>query len=66
MKWSMYNHISHSDKYGIFIYNSVTNSFIRVDDDLMRKIEDVKDWSLELKNFDPNFSKILLDHKYNR
>lgn len=63
MKWSMYNHISHSDKYGIFIYNSVTNSFIRVDDDLMRKIEDVKDWSLELKNFDPNFSKILLDHK---
>ena len=63
MKWSKYNHITHSGSYGIFIYNSVTNSLIRIDPELMQQIENVRDWSSEIKNFDQSFSKKLLDNK---
>lgn len=34
MKWSQYNHIMRSAKYGTFIFNSVTNSFLRISEDL--------------------------------
>lgn len=63
MKWSQYNHIMRSAKYGTFIFNSVTNSFLRISEDLLAKIETVQNWEDELKDFGNDFVKILLEHK---
>lgn len=63
MKWSKYNHIARSSKYGIFIFNSVTNSFIKIDSELLEEIEAVKNWSIGLKKFEDDFVKVLLAHK---
>lgn len=63
MKWSKYNHIARSSKYGIFIFNSVTNSFIKIDAELLEEIKAVKNWSTGLKKFEDDFVKVLLAHK---
>lgn len=63
MKWSKYNHITRSSKHGIFIFNSVTNSFIKIDPELLEKIEAVENWSAGLKKFEDDFVKVLLAHR---
>lgn len=60
MKWSKYNHITRSSKHGIFIFNSVTNSFIKIDPELLEEIEAVENWSAGLKKFEDDFVKVLL------
>ncbi|NVO11465.1 MAG: radical SAM protein [Bacteroidales bacterium] len=42
MKWSRYNFLFKSERYGLFIYNSVTNAFLKLNDELYqicKKIE---------------------------
>lgn len=63
MKWSKYNHITRSSKHGIFIFNSVTNSFIKIDPELLEEIEAVENWSAGLKKFEDDFVKVLLAHR---
>ena len=63
MKWSQYNHIMRNTKYGTFIFNSVTNSFLRISEGLLAKIETVQNWEDGLNDFENDFAKILLEHK---
>lgn len=62
MKWSLYNYLT-KNKYGNFIFNSVTNSFVKVSDELMKRLKTVQNWDDELNDFDDDFVKMLLEHK---
>lgn len=64
MEWSKYNYLFSSSKYGWFIYNSVTNSFVRIEDELKRQIEKVNEWNeVSFSSFSMEFQNILLNHK---
>ncbi|MFR3329973.1 MAG: radical SAM protein [Odoribacter splanchnicus] len=63
MKWSKYNYWLESDKYGSFIYNAVTNSFIKVQSDLKAQVHNVLDWKKQFRDFPEEFQDILLKHK---
>lgn len=64
MKWSKYSYLFFSPKYGYFIYNSVTNSFVRIQDELKQKIENIKIWDkTSFSSFSTEFQEILLNHK---
>ncbi len=47
MKWSAFNHILCSGKYGYFIYNSSSNSFVKISEELYRKFRSITDFSNE-------------------
>lgn len=51
-----------SKKYGIFIYNSTTNSFVKINEELYSKIKGINEWSTEIKLFDQDFAEILEKH----
>lgn len=64
MKYSKYNHFLSSPRYGEFIYNAVTNSFVKIAAELRVRIEAVKVWNEEaLQAFPEDFRKVLLDHR---
>lgn len=63
MKWSRYNYWLESGKYGSFIYNSVSNSFMKIYPDLKNQILKVSDWSNQFHDFSEDFQGILLRHK---
>ena len=64
MKWSKYSYLFFSPKYGYFIYNSVTNSFVRIQDELKQKIENIKIWDkTSFSSFSIEFQELLLNHK---
>ena len=43
MKWSKYNYMYRSEKYGCFLYNSQTNAFLKLDDETYKFLHDSKD-----------------------
>ena len=64
MKYSKYNHFLSSPRYGEFIYNAVTNSFVKIAAELRARIEAVKVWNEDaLRTFPEDFRKVLLDHR---
>ena len=53
---SKYSYIFESGKYGYFIYNAVTNSFVKIGKDLKERIEQVAVWDEEaLAQFPKDF-----------
>lgn len=64
MKYSRYNHLLSSSRYGDFLYNAVTNSFVRIAAELRTQIESVSTWDEEtLRSFPDDFQEVLLGHK---
>ena len=45
MRWSRYNHLFSSLQYGDFIYNSVTNSFVKIEKGLSSQLKNVTEWN---------------------
>lgn len=62
MKWSKYNHIT-QNKYGSFVFNSVTNSFIQISDELKTQLQAVQNWDTDLSRLDADVTQMLLEHK---
>jgi len=61
---SKYSHIFESGKYGTFIYNSVTNSFVKIGQELKARMERVREWNdVTLACFPEDFCQVLLSHK---
>ncbi len=42
MKWSKYNLLFRSKKYGGLLYNSLSNSFANLDDDTCQEVEEIR------------------------
>ena len=63
MKWSRFNHITKSSKYGNFIFNSVTNSFVKVENELLDKLMNVQNWNIELNSIDEPLQSMLVNHR---
>lgn len=63
MKWSKYNYMLNSEKYGVFIYNSSSNSFLKINTIIFEKIQTIDDWTTGLSLFDNEFQEVLLKHK---
>ena len=63
-RMSKYSYIFESGKYGYFIYNAVTNSFVKIGKDLKERIEQVAVWDEEaLAQFPKDFQNVLFSHK---
>lgn len=61
---SKYNYIYESEKYGTFIYNSVTNSFVKIDKKLKDQITQINEWNDQVLNtFSEEFRQVLSSHK---
>ena len=43
MKWSKYNYLFHSSKYGWLLYNSISNTFLKIEDDMLNTISKMKE-----------------------
>ena len=61
MKWSKYNYILNC-KHGVFVYNSTTNSFLKISKTLLDSLKNIKDWDLEIDELDEDIKKILVAH----
>lgn len=62
MKWSRYNHLLEC-KYGHFIYNAVTNSFLKISPGLFALVKQTEDWDRQLEQLDPEFCQVLLANR---
>lgn len=62
MKWSKYNHIMEC-KYGIFIYNSITNSFLKISQYIRDLIQQTENWSEEIEKLDIELKKVLISNQ---
>lgn len=63
-KLSIYTYLFHSEKYGIFLYNAVTNSFVKISEELEEQLKAVDEWNeAALDGFAPEFKEVLLKHK---
>jgi hypothetical protein len=59
-RMSKYSYIFESGKYGYFIYNAVTNSFVKIGKDLKERIEQVAVWDEEaLAQFPKDFQNVM-------
>ncbi len=56
MKWSKYNYILNC-KHGVFVYNSTTNSFLKISKTLLDSLKNIKDWDLEIDELDEDIKK---------
>ena len=56
MKWSKYNYILNC-KHGVFVYNSTTNSFLKISKTLLDYLKNIKDWDLEIDELDEDIKK---------
>lgn len=64
MRWSRYNHLFSSLQYGDFIYNSVTNSFVKIEKELFSQLKNVTEWNeSSINSFPKEFQEILYKHK---
>lgn len=59
-KWSRYNYVFESPKYGNFIYNARTNSFIKINDTLYHII---KEKDIDINKLSALVKKTFLKHK---
>lgn len=63
MKWSKFNHLCKSRKYGHFLYNSATNSFVRIDESVCNQLEQIKDWNSAWPELDEQTRNVLSSHR---
>lgn len=63
MQFSRFNYMF-SSSCGSFIYNSVTNSFVKISKQLKDRIESIREWNEDsMGMFSPELQKLLLEHK---
>ena len=62
MKWSRYNHLLEC-KYGHFIYNAVTNSFLKISPGLFALVKQTENWDRQLERLEPEFRQVLLANR---
>jgi uncharacterized protein len=43
MIWTKYNHLFESSKFGYLLYNSITNSFLKIDEEIFKQLNQLKD-----------------------
>jgi len=43
MIWTKYNHLFNSSKFGYLLYNSLTNSFLKIDEEIFKQLNLLKD-----------------------
>ncbi|MEI7597203.1 MAG: radical SAM protein [Bacteroidota bacterium] len=63
MNWSKYNYEFESDKYGAMLYNSFSNSFIRITPEIKLQLQKIKDNPEELSFCSDKLQKIIIDMK---
>lgn len=61
MKWSKFNHIMNC-KYGSFIYNSTTNSFLKINPELLDVVEKAKNEKFQPNDFTGELMEIFISH----
>jgi len=63
MKWSKYNHLFKSPKFGYLLYNSETNSFAKLDEELFSALKDISQDNNKIKDIDTDILESLLQGK---
>ena len=61
MKWSKYNYILNC-KHGVFVYNSTTNSFLKISLPLLDTFKNMKEGNIKIDELDEDIKKILITH----
>ena len=63
MKFSKYNHIFHSAKYGFLLYNSETNSFAELDEKLYLQFSEIESGNIDITEIDSTLINELIKAK---
>mgnify|MGYP001351535671 CR=1 FL=1 len=63
MIYSRYNFLLNSSKYGLFIYNSVYNSFFKIKRELFDQLSRIKNNPNDIKNLDKDTFNFLINNK---
>ncbi len=61
MKWSKYNYILNC-KHGVFVYNSTTNSFLKISLPLLDTFKNMKEGNIKIDELNEDIKKILITH----